>query len=155
PGLRRKTQKARLAAALGENAHQLFADAGNSLDRHPVEMIRAHHDGLVVARRWICHRSLVHVFPHRLIAVDVAFALLALVAAEDALLERAMLLELGGAGFHLLLGHVAAAARAAELQDQRQRAHARALRSIGGAFRKISDDTRRHLSIAVEVEFAL
>jgi hypothetical protein len=95
------------------------------------------------------------VFPHRLIAVDVAFALLAFVAAEHALLERAVLLELGGAGFHLLLGHVAVAARAAELQHQRQRAHARALRSIGSAFRKVSDDARRHLSIAVEVELAL
>src|SRR5262249_24602746 len=155
PGLRRKTQKARLATSLGEDAHQLFADAGNSLDRHPVEMIGAHHDGLMVARRRISHRPVVHVLPYRLIAVDVAFAVLALVAAKDALLERAVLLEFGRAGLHLLLGHVAIAARAAELQHQRQRAHARALWSIGSAFRKVSDDARRHLSIAIEVELAL
>src|SRR6516162_1745793 len=45
PGLRGKTQKARLAAPLGEDAHHKLADAGDSLDRHPVEMFRAHHDG--------------------------------------------------------------------------------------------------------------
>src|SRR5262249_52916506 len=112
-------QKSSLAAALGDAAYQLYADAGSSLDRRPVEMIGAHHDGFMVARRRICHRPIVHVPPHRLIAVDVAFAVLAIVAAIDALLERAALLEFGGARLHLLLGHVALAARAAELQHQR------------------------------------
>src|SRR5262249_24384284 len=140
PGLRRKAQKARLAASLGEDPHQLFADAGSSLNRHPVEMIGAHHDGLMVARGRISHRPIVHVLAYRLIAIDVAFAVLALVAAKDALLERAVLLEFGGAGLHLLLGHVAIAARAAELQHQRPRTHARALPSIRGALPQVSDD---------------
>src|SRR5262245_36201352 len=43
---RRKPQKARLAAALGEHAHQFLADARYALDRHPVEVLRAHHDGI-------------------------------------------------------------------------------------------------------------
>src|SRR5262249_42518673 len=93
--------------------------------------------------------------PYRLIAVDVAFAVLALVAAKDTLLERAVLLEFGGAGFHLLLGHVAVAARAAALEHQRQRAHAWALRPIRGAPRQVSHAARPHLSIAIEVELAL
>src|SRR5262249_44050067 len=113
------------------------------------------HDGLMVARGRISHRPIVHVLPYRLIAIDVAFAVLALVAAKDALLERAVLLEFGGAGLHLLLGHVAIAATSAEQQHQRQRAHALALRSIVSSFRKVSYDAGRHLSIAIEVELAL
>src|SRR5215470_12870308 len=154
-GLRREPQEARLAAALGEHAHQLLADPPCAPDRHPVEMLRAHHDRVVVALRRIFHRPLVHVLPHRLVAVDVAPAFLALAAAKHPLLEGALLLELGGAGFDLLGAEVAAAARAAELQHERERAHARALRSVGRALRKVSDRARRHLSVAVEVELAL
>src|SRR5262249_21371573 len=90
----------------------------------------------------------------RLIAVDIAFALFALAAAEDALLERTVLLELGSAGFKLLLRHVAVAAGAAELQHKRERVHARTLRPVRRAFRKISDGARRHSAVAVEIKFA-
>src|SRR5262245_31858541 len=86
--LRGKAQKARLATPLGEDAHQLLAYAWRALDWHPFEMLGMHHDGVLVARGRIGHRPLVHVLPDRLIAVGVAFAVLAGVAAEDALLER-------------------------------------------------------------------
>src|SRR5262249_21309636 len=106
----------------------------------------------LVALRRICHRPPVHVLPDRLVAVDVALALLTLVSAKHAFLERAVLLQFRGAGLELLLRHIAVAARAAELQHARKRAHARALRSVGRALGEISDHAARHLAVTVEVE---
>src|SRR5262249_46294321 len=139
PRRRRQPQEARLAFALGEHAHQPLADAGRALDRHPLEMVGVHQDRIEIALWRISHRPPAHLLPDRLVAVDIAFALFAFIATKHALLERAVLLELGGAGLHLLLGHVAAAAGAAELQHERERAHARALWSVGRAFREIAD----------------
>src|SRR5258705_482106 len=84
PRARREPQKTRVAAAFGEHPHQLLADSGRARDRHPVEMLWAHQDRVVVALPRIVHRPLVHVLPHRLIAIDIALAVLTLVAAKHA-----------------------------------------------------------------------
>src|SRR5262249_34831152 len=92
PGFRGEPQEARLAAALGEHAHQLFANPARALDRNPVEMLRAHHDRIAVALRRIFHRPPVHVLPCRLVAVDVSPAFHGLAAPTDPLPERALVL---------------------------------------------------------------
>src|SRR5215831_2085348 len=104
------------AAPLGEDAEQLLGDTGRAFDRHPVIVHRVHEDRLRITRLGIDHGPPIHVFPDRLVAVEIALALDVGASAEHAVLELALGSELAHSGLHLGLREVAAAARAAELQ---------------------------------------
>src|SRR6516225_11737699 len=90
-----------LAAPLGEYAEQLLGDAGCAFDRHPLVVRRIHEDRLRIARLGIDHGPLIHMFPDRLVAVEIALALDIGAAAKDAVLELALFSELAHSGLHL------------------------------------------------------
>src|SRR5262249_13681174 len=145
-----------LAAPLGEYAEQLLGDAGCAFDRHPLVVRRIHEDRLRIARLGIDHGPLIHMFPHRLVAVEIALALDVNAPTEDAVLELALLSELPHSGLHLGLREIAAAARAAELQHDglARDLGVLALRPVIDRLREITDHAGDELAVATVVERA-
>src|SRR5262249_24794618 len=144
------------AAPLGEDAEQLLGDAGRACDRHPRVVPRVHEDRLRIARLGIVHGPAVHVFPNRLVAIDIALALHVGAPAEDAVLELAFFSELAHSGLHLGLREIAAAAGAAELQHDGLAGDVRvlALRAVIDRLREIADHAGDELAVPTVLERA-
>src|SRR5215472_13480801 len=149
-------EQARFAAPLGEDAEQLLGDAGHAFDRHPLIIRRVHEDRLRIARLGIDHWPAVHVFPDRLVAVEIALALDVGAPAEDAVLDLALVSEFAHSGLHLRLREIAAAARAAELQDDGLAGDVGvlALRPVIDRLWEIADHAGDELAVATVVEHA-
>src|SRR5215467_8279028 len=145
------------AAPLGEYAEELLGDAGRAFDRHPLVVRRIHEDRLRIARLGIDHGPLIHVFPDRLVAVEIALALDVNAPTEDAVLELALFSELAHSGLHFRLREIAAAARAAELQHDGLAGDVGvlALRAVIDRLREIADHAGDELAVATIVEHAL
>src|SRR6266568_2275730 len=131
--------QARLRAPLGPHPEELFRNALRPFDRRPVVIRRVHHDRRVVAAFRIDHFAAMHVLPDRLVGVHIALAGNVVVAAEDAVLELAEFLQLLHAGLDLPRKQIAAAARAAELQDRGHDRRRVDLRAVIHAFRIVAE----------------
>src|SRR5215472_9262214 len=149
-------EQACFAAPLVEDAYHLLRDARRAFDRHPVIVHRVHEDRLRITRLGIDHGPPVHVFPDRLVAVEIALALDVGASAEHAVLELALGSELAHSGLHLGLREVAAAARAAELQHDGLAGDVGvlALRAVIDRLREIADHAGNELAVATVVERA-
>src|SRR5207245_207681 len=139
------------------NTPTSFSATPGAFDRHPLVVRRIHEDRLRIARLGIDHGPLIHVFPDRLVAVEIALALDTGAAAKDAVLELALLSELAHSGLHLGLREIAAAARAAELQHDGLAGDVGvlALGAVIDRFREIADHAGEELAVATVIEHAL
>src|SRR5262249_34699913 len=108
------------------------------------------------ARLGIVHGPAVHVFPNRLVAIDIAPALHVGGPAEGPVLELALFSKLAHSGLHLGLREIAAATRAAELQHDRLAGDVGvlALRTVIDRLREIADHAGDELAVATVVERA-
>ncbi|QJW83650.1 hypothetical protein HK414_04965 [Ramlibacter terrae] len=141
--------------ALGEHAQQLAPHARDTGLVRPGEIVGVHEHRLRVLAVRVLHAPAVDVLPHGFVRVLVLAAAVFLDAAEHAALESAELLEFLHALLEALLGDVAAAAGAAELQHQRGRFAADALRAVEHAFGEVADGAGPHHAVAREVGVAL
>src|SRR5271170_6047511 len=108
-------------------------------DRAPSEVLRMHHDRLLIARGRILDLALVDVFPNRLVAVLALRAALGRRASEDAMVE---LTEIGKplvSVVELPIAHEAVTGRAAHLKQQHDRSGGVLLRSVECALGKVSN----------------
>src|SRR5271163_3720461 len=110
----RPANEADLQPAFAERAEMLEVET--AADRAPSEVLRMHHDGLLISRRRILDLALVDVLPNRLVAVLALGTAVGRSAGEDAMIELAEIGKPLVAVVELPIAHEAIARRTAHLE---------------------------------------
>ncbi len=124
--------------ALAEAPEHTPADARRLGHRHPVEILRLHHDRRLVTRLGVFERPARYLLPDSIIAILVLLAF-AGGTPKNALFEPALVQERGMARLELPRAQIALTAGPAELQHQGFAVRPTFLRPVMDAFGKIAD----------------